>query len=117
MAPRHPWRIIRDMRVTIPHNKSKEEVVQTIDRSIDDLLKQAAGLPVKIADQQRNWQGSTMNFSLVAKMGLLSTPIKGTVDVTDHDVTIDVDLGILERMIPAEKAKDMIGSRVKGLLK
>jgi hypothetical protein len=117
MAPRRPWRIIQDMRVTIPHNKSKEEVVQTIDRSIDDLLKQAAGLPVKIADQQRNWQGSTMNFSLVAKMGLLSTPIKGTVDVTDHDVTIDVDLGILERMIPAEKAKEMIGSRVKGLLK
>jgi Putative polyhydroxyalkanoic acid system protein (PHA_gran_rgn) len=105
------------MRVTIPHNKSKEEVIQAVDGSIDGLLKQAAGLPVKIADPQRSWQGSTMNFSLVAKMGLLSTPIKGMVDVTDHDVTIDVDLGILERMIPAEKAKEMIGSRVKGLLK
>jgi len=28
-------------------------------------------------------------------MGLLSTPIKGTVEVTDRDLTIDADLGIL----------------------
>ena len=117
MARAGACRIIELMRVTIAHNKPKEEVIKTVDRSIDDVLKEAAGLPVKIADPQRSWQGDTMTFSLIAKMGFLSTPIKGTVDVTDKDITIDVDLGMLERMIPAEKAKEMIGTRVRGLLK
>jgi hypothetical protein len=50
-------------------------------------------------------------------MGLLSTPIKGTIEVTDHDLTIDADLGILERMIPAKKAQEVLTDRVRGLLK
>jgi hypothetical protein len=32
-------------------------------------------------------------------------------------VTVEVDLGLLERMISRDKAREMIGSRVKGLLK
>jgi hypothetical protein len=50
-------------------------------------------------------------------MGLLSTPIKGTVEVTDRDITIDADLGILERMIPAKKAQALLTDHVRGLLK
>jgi len=91
------------MRVTVSHNRSKEEIIRSIDRSFDDLF-QGIGLPVKVIPQQKNCQGSTLTFALTAKMGLLSTPIKGTVEVTDHDLTIDADLGILERMIPAQKA-------------
>jgi hypothetical protein len=53
---------------------------------------------------------------LKAKMGFVSTPIKGTVEVTDHDVTIDADLGMLGRFISEEKAKDLLGARVKRLL-
>jgi hypothetical protein len=104
------------MRVTVSHNRSKEEIIRSIDRSFDDLF-QGTGLPVKVVPQQKSWQGSTLTFALTAKMGLLSTPIKGTVDVTDHDLTIDADLGILERMIPAEKAQEVVASRVRGLLK
>jgi hypothetical protein len=70
-----------------------------------------------LVPQQKSWQGSTLTFQLVAKMGLLSSPIKGTVEVTDHDLTIDADLGILERMIPVKTAHELISSRVKGLLK
>jgi len=104
------------MRITVSHNRSKEEIVQTIDRSFDDLFR-GTGLPVRLAQQQKSWQGSTLTFSLTAKMGLLSTPIKGTVEVTDHDLTIDADLGILERMIPAKKAQEIVASQVRGLLK
>jgi hypothetical protein len=50
-------------------------------------------------------------------MGLMSTPIFGTVLVTDHDLTIDVNLGLLERLIPADKARQVLSSRLKGLLK
>jgi hypothetical protein len=104
------------MRVTVSHNRSKEEIIRSIDRSFDDLF-QGTGLPVKVVPQQKSWQGSTLTFALTAKMGLLSTSIKGTVDVTDRDLTIDADLGILERMIPAEKAQEVVASRVRGLLK
>jgi hypothetical protein len=95
------------MRVTVSHNRSKEEVIRSVDRSFDDLF-QGTGLPVRLTQQQKNWQGSTLTFSISAKMGLLSTPIKGTVEVTERDLTIDADLGILERMIPAKKAQELI---------
>jgi Putative polyhydroxyalkanoic acid system protein (PHA_gran_rgn) len=103
------------MRITVSHNKSRDEVVQAVDRSFADLF-QGVNFPVKIADPQKSWNGSTMNFSLTAKMGLFSTPIKGTVEVTDREVIIDADLGMLERLVPADKARDLIGTRVRGLL-
>jgi hypothetical protein len=57
-----------------------------------------------------------MDFSFDAKVGLVSTPIKGFVDVTDKDVTVDADLGWLERLIPSRQAQAAIEGRVKGLL-
>jgi hypothetical protein len=105
------------MRVTISHNRPKEEVIRTVERSFDDLFKGVGVLPVQLVQEHRSWQGSTLTFAMTAKMGFMSTPIKGTVDVTDRDLTIDVDLGILERMIPAKKAQEMTTDRVRGLLK
>jgi len=105
------------MRVTISHNRPKAEVIDSVDRSFDKMFQDVAGLPVKVLVQQKNWQGSTLNFALSAKWGLLNTPIKGTVVVTDDDVTIDADLGMLERLVPEKTVREMIGSRVKGLLK
>jgi hypothetical protein len=56
-----------------------------------------------------------MNFSLTAKMGFMTAPIRGTVLVTDKDVTIDADLGFLENLI-TPKVKTQLESRVRGLL-
>jgi hypothetical protein len=105
------------VRITISHNRSKEDVIQSVDRSFNEMFQGVGALPVRLTVQQRTWQGSTLNFSLAAKMGLISTPIKGTVEVTDRDLTIDVDLGLLERLVPAQTVRDVIGNRVKGLLK
>ena len=71
------------MRVTISHNRPKEEVVRTVERSFNDLFQGAGGLPVQLVQEHKSWQGSTLTFALTAKMGFMSTPIKGTVDVTD----------------------------------
>jgi hypothetical protein len=49
-------------------------------------------------------------------MGFLSTPVKGTVDVTDTDITIDADLGMFESFVPVEKAREVVSSRIRGLL-
>ncbi len=104
------------MRITVSHNKPKEEVMRVVDRSFDDLFRGVGSIPLKIVNEQRSWQGSTLNFSFNAKMGLLSSPIKGFVDVTDKDITIDADLGLLEKLLPVKSATSAIESRIKGLL-
>ena len=73
-------------------------------------------VPIQFVSEERKWQGSTLTFSISAKMGIMSTPIKGTIEVTDKDLTIDVDLGLFERLIPQAKTRDAITSRIRGLL-
>lgn len=90
--------------------------MQAVDRSFDDLFRGMGVIPIQFVEERRSWQGSTLNFLLAAKVGFLSTPMKGTIEVTDRDITIDADLGLLERLIPASKARDSITSRVRGLL-
>jgi hypothetical protein len=105
------------MRITISHDRPKTEIIEAVDRSFNDLFKSSAQLPVKITVQERTWRGSILNFALTAKWGLFSTPIKGTVEVTDHDVTVDADLGLLNRFISENTARTVLTDRVKGLLK
>jgi hypothetical protein len=105
------------MRVTVSHSQPKEEVKAAVHRSLDDVFRGIPGvLPLQIVNQQRAWQGDTLNFSFDAKAGIVSTPIKGFVYVTDKDLTIDADLGILEKLLPGKRARAVIETRVKGLL-
>lgn len=71
---------------------------------------------MRLVVKQRSWQGSILSFSLTAKWGLLSTPIEGTATVTDQDVTVE-DLGLLNRLVPEKTAREVIGNRIKGVLK
>lgn len=103
------------MRITVSHNKSKEQIMQAIDRSFDDLFKGTPVVPIQITDEKRQWQGDTLAFSFNARMGLLSAPIQGTIDVTDHDLTINVDLGLFEKLLGGGMGRTLEG-RVKGLL-
>jgi hypothetical protein len=106
-----------EMRVTVSHSQPKEEVKRAVDRSFDDVFKGLPGvLPLQIVNQQRAWQADTLAFSFDAKAGIISTPIKGSVYVTDKDLTIDADLGILEKLLPAKRARKVIETRVRGLL-
>jgi hypothetical protein len=103
------------MRITIAHKKPKQEVIDSIDRGFDDVFKMQ-GLPLKIELEQKNWQGSTLTFALSAKMGFMSSPIRGTIDVSDRDVTIEADLGMFERFVSEDKVRDVLGTKFKGLL-
>jgi len=104
------------MRVTVSHNRRKEELVQSLDRSFDDLFKGFGNVPIQILNESRKWTGSRMDFSFNAKVGFVSTPIKGFIDVTDKDVTVDADLGWLEKLFPAKETQAVLAARVKGLL-
>ena len=105
------------MRIVVSHNRSKPEVVQAIDKGIDQALQEAAAIPAEVVVEEKTWHGSTLSFSLKAKRGFLSTRIKGTAEVSEKDVTIDADLGLLERLVSEDKAKEMIGSRIKRMLR
>jgi hypothetical protein len=105
------------LRVTVSHNKPKEEVMRAVDRSFDDLFRGIGVIPLQFVDEKRSWQGSVLTFSVSAKMGIISAPIRGFVEVTDRDLTIDADLGILERIIAPAKAREVLTSSVRGLLK
>jgi len=104
------------VRITIPHNRTKQQVMQSVDRSFEQLFQAPELHGVKLKDVTKTWQGDILTFGLTAKMGLFSTPIKGTIEVTDTDITIDADLGMLERFIPAATTREMITTRVRGLL-
>jgi hypothetical protein len=106
----------RSMRVTVSHNRRKEEIMRSVDRSFDDLFKGLGTVPIQIVNESRKWTGSRMDFSFEGKMGMVRTPIKGFVDVTDKDVTVDADLGWLERLFPVKQAQAALEGRVKGLL-
>jgi hypothetical protein len=105
------------MRVTIVHNRTKAEVIESVDRSFNEMFQGVSGIPVRLSVTQRTWQGSVLTFALTASMGLISTPIKGTVEVTDHDLTVDADLGMLNRLVPESTVREVLGNRIKGLLK
>jgi hypothetical protein len=104
------------VRITIAHTKSKDEVKRIVDRSFDDLFRGMGNMPVQLVDEKRQWNGDTLVFSFGAKVSFITSPIQGTIFVTDRDITIDADLGLLEKLLPAAQAKASLESRVKGLL-
>jgi hypothetical protein len=104
------------VRITVAHAKTKEEIKRIIDRSFDDFFRGTGTLPIAIVDEKRAWKGDTLFFSFGAKVSLVNSPVKGTIDVTDREVTIDADFGLLEKLLPSAKTKASIASRVKGLL-
>jgi len=58
-----------------------------------------------------------MNFAFTGKWGFMKVPLKGTVLVTDKDITIDCDLpAFLSNLIPEEKMTAQVQTRVKALL-
>jgi Putative polyhydroxyalkanoic acid system protein (PHA_gran_rgn) len=105
------------MRLTVTHNKGLQGAKKLVDDSAAELFKGPPGTPVQIADQQTRWEGDTMHYSFVAKMGFFSAPLKGWVQVTEKDVTIECELpDLLKKLIPEEKVKAGIETRVRGLL-
>jgi len=104
------------MRITIAHAKTQAQAIQAADQAVEEVFRGLAMGPVTIVKHQKTWNGSVVTFSLIAKIGFLQNPISGTVEVTDKEVTIDADLGVLSKLLPAEKFRATVESRVRGLL-
>jgi len=105
------------MTVIVPHKKTKEQAMAQVDQASTELFAGVATGPVKLTDQKKNWQGSTMSFSVTGKMGFISVPLSGTVLVDDTNVTIECDLPpIVKNFIGEGAVRTGIEQKVKGLL-
>ena len=106
------------MTVIIPHQRTKEEAIRLVDSHVDELFDVPGGGAIKLTDHRKNWNGSTMDFSLTAGVGFISLPIAGTVLVDDTNVTIQCELPALVRQfIGEDKVRAGIEGKVRGLLK
>jgi hypothetical protein len=105
------------MRVTVSHNKTQQEAMRAVDQAADDVLRGMASGPLQIVDQTKSWKGNILHFTVKGRMAVFAATAVGTIEVTDKEVIIDVDLpGILTKMIPEEKIRAGIQTKVKGLL-
>jgi hypothetical protein len=104
------------MRITIAHSKGQQQMMQTVDRAFDEAFRGVVPGSVTISDQQKAWDGSVMRFSLIARLGFIKNPMSGTVEVTEHNVTIDADLGMLGNLIPAREVQSNLETRLRRLL-
>src|ERR1700730_10332194 len=104
------------MRVTIVHNRTKQEVKDAVARSIEEVFTGRNVGPIVFTGRRKQWSGDVMTFSLSATMGFLKMPIQGTATVTDRDVTLEVDTGLLGNRTPDERAKNQTKASIKRLL-
>jgi hypothetical protein len=104
------------MRVTISHDKTQQQVKDAVDHGMDQVFAGLAGGAVDLTDRHKEWHENTMIFSMTARLGFIRTPIKGSVIVGEKDVTVEVDLGLLGKLVSDETVRSGIESRVRRLL-
>ena len=104
------------MRVVIAHDRPKQEMKDSVERSIDQLFTGFSIGVIEFIDQRKQWSGDTLAFSFSATLGFLRTPIWGSALVTEKEVILDVDLGLLGKLLPEESAATQLACRARGLL-
>ena len=106
------------MRVTVSHDRGKEEATRIVNDAADQILRPLFSGPLRMSDVRKQWNGSTLDFSLTASLGGIAAPIKGSIIVTERDITVDCALpAFLERLLPESAVKAGVQAAVRGLLK
>jgi hypothetical protein len=91
--------------------------MQLVDKSADGLFAGVAGPSVEIADQKKEWIGTTMHFSFTARMGFIALPLSGSIEVGDKEVTVECELpSLVQQFIGESKVGTSIEKKVQLLL-
>jgi hypothetical protein len=101
------------MRVIVPHTRSVDAAKQDVEQAVDKLAVINFPGAVAFTGIEKNWTGTTLNFSLHAAIGPLRSPIRGFAIVSDRDITIDIDL---PKFLTALMPERTLESTVRGLL-
>jgi hypothetical protein len=107
------------MRVTVSHDKGKDEAMRAVNDAADQILRPLFSGPLKMSNVRKQWNGSTLEFSLTAGVGgAIAVPINGSIVVTERDITIDCALpAFLDRLLPESGVKASVQAAIRGLLK
>ncbi len=90
------------MKVSVPHTRPRLEVVQILDQPLGTLFAGAVG-GLQIADERRSWSESTMTFSFVGRIGFISIPLAGVMEVQETLVIVEVELPPMVNMFVGEE--------------
>src|SRR6185312_10258714 len=105
------------MRVDVTHQLGKEAAVPVMDRCLDHLLGGVGGSSIEILDKRKSWNGSSMRFSFTGKVGYISVPLAGTIDVNDANVIVDMDLPpVVKTFVGEEKIRRLVETNVREML-
>ena len=104
------------MHVTVSHKKTIAQAMKTADSIVDEVFSGLSQLPMQVVGSRKSWVGPVMEFGLIAKLAFLSCPVHGTLEVTDSQFILNLDLGLLGKLLSEAKAKEAIEKRVRGLL-
>ena len=104
------------MHITIAHKKTVQQAIKAVDQAVVEVIKGLAAGPLEIVDERKQWNGPVMTFSLTAKMIFIRYPVHGSVEVTDRQIIVDVDLGMFDKLFPCGKTERSFETRIRGLL-
>jgi len=104
------------MILIVPHHRTRKEAIALIAAD-DELFEGAAGGSVEIVDQKREWRGSFMEYSFVGRVGFISVPVSGTLEVDDVNVTVTSELPAMVRnFVGEEKVAAAIEKQLRQVL-
>jgi hypothetical protein len=104
------------MHMTVSHKKTIAQAMKTADSIANEVFSGLSQLPMQVVNSRKSWVGPVMEFGLIAKLAFLSCPVHGTLEVTDSQFILNLDLGLLGKLLSEAKAKEAIEKRVRGLL-
>jgi hypothetical protein len=103
------------MKVSVPHNTTVEEAIVIIDRSVTEIFE--VGGSVELIERLRRWEGPLMDFALTARVGFISLPIEGRVEIDDITITVHCELPQLAKtFLGEEKIRAGVEEKVRKIL-
>jgi hypothetical protein len=103
--------------VVVPHHTTVEEAIGIVDRSANGLFDDVGGGMVELVERKQSWNGPSMDFSLIARVGFISLPISGMVVIDEIHVTLRCELPALAKnFIGEEKIQADLDRRVRAML-
>ena len=90
------------MTVHVTHSKPKQQVVEILDQPLSVLFAGAVD-GLEIVDERRTWTDTTMAFSFTGRVGFISIPLSGAMDVQETLVVVDVELPPMVKMFIGEE--------------
>ena len=105
------------MRITVSHRKGRREAMRAVESAVDQFMHPIPG-PMKIENLQKKWTDSTLEFSFTAEMMIVKEPVRGTIEVEEFLITIDVELpSALTKLFPEDTIRTAVESRIRGMLR